>query len=260
MKRFNNKVILIAGAGGIGSATALRLASEGAKVAIGSVTGASAERTADQINFEGGQAVGFKLDLASEKSVAKFVAESVAKFGGVDGLFNVAAVLTRDIIGRDRDAVTTPVDVWQHTLDVNLTGYWHTIRYVIPELLKRGGGAIVNTLSASAYAGETRRVAYGVSKAGLTALTRHVANRWGKEGIHCNGLSPGAVCSHGETCTPKEIMDRTWRGMASTRDGIPSPRLAVAEDVAAAAAFLLSDESWYINGQSIGIDGGLIFR
>lgn len=261
MDRFEGKTILLAGGGGIASGVARRLAREGANVVIGDVRPEGAEPAVAAITSEGGEALAVALDLQSDESVQLFVESALAQFGQIDGLFNVAADTRPETIGADTTILDTDYEVWQQTLDVNLTGYFRTIRRTLPHLLERGG-SIVNTLSASAYAGETVRVAYGVSKAGLTALTRHVANTYGRFGVRCNGIAPGSILSGVEhRLHPSTVeLSAVWKGMVASFEGIPSPRLGTPDDIAALAAYLLADESGYVTGQSFGVDGGLIFR
>ena len=119
----------------------------------------------------------------------ELIAAAVGEFGGLDGLFNVGADM-RALRG-DTDVVDIDLAVWDRLLTVNLRGYLLTMRHAIPHLLERGGGAIVNTSSAAAFQGEPARPAYAAAKAGIGALTRHVATRWGREGIRCNAVAPG---------------------------------------------------------------------
>ena len=267
MNRFQGKVILLAGAGGISNGTSKRLAEEGAKLIIGDINPDAAHSAAERLNQDGHVALGLPLDLADEGSVKAFIDGGASQFDGVDGLFNVAADTSLETAGRDSDILELPIEVWNRTLHVDLTGYFLTIRYVIPHLLKRGGGAIVNTSSAAASGGQTHLAAYGVAKAGVAALTRHVANRWGRAGIRCNSVAPGLILTGAEKKLFPEVFaddkfdyDKVWTGMASRSGGPPSPRLGKPDDIAATVAFLLSDDAGYINGQSIGVDGGIMFR
>jgi NAD(P)-dependent dehydrogenase (short-subunit alcohol dehydrogenase family) len=267
MNRFEGKVILLAGAGGISNETSKRLATEGAKLVIGDINPDAAQSAAENLTRDGHIALGLPLDLSEEESVKAFIERGASAFGGVDGLFNVAADISRDTAGRDSDVVDVPVEVWNRTLLVDLTGYFLTIRHIIPHLLKRGGGAIVNTTSAAAYGGQTHLAAYGVAKAGVAALTHHVANRWGRDGIRCNSVAPGFILTGVAKNWIAEIFaedkfdyDKVWTGMATRRGGPPSPRLGAPSDIAATVAFLLSYDAGYINGQSVGVDGGIMFR
>ncbi|TYB71095.1 SDR family oxidoreductase [Nonomuraea sp. PA05] len=251
MRGLNGKRIVVAGgATGIGAATAERLAEEGCRVLIGDLNLAGAEATAGRITAAGGTAVAAAFDLADEESVKALFERAAAELGGVDGLFNVGADLSPDTIGRDADLSGMDVAVWRRTLEVDLIGYAHTCRTVIPYLLESGGGAIVNTSSSAAFVGEPLRPAYAAAKAGVNALTRHVASRWGKEGIRCNGVSPGLVLSETGLATMSEEFK------AAVLGAIRTPRLGKPSDLAAAAAFLLSDDAAWVNGQTWSIDGG----
>src|SRR5687768_307327 len=194
MKGLNGKRIVIAGgASGIGAGTAERLGAEGATVVIGDINVDAAQATAERITDAGGTALAVEFDLADEQSVRGLFDTAVDRLGGVDGLYNVGADVSADVLGRDGDLLDMDPAVWRRTLEVNLIGYALTCRAVLPLLLDQGGGAIVNTSSAAAHVGDHRRAAYQTSKAGINALTRHVASRWGKQGIRCNCLSPGVV-------------------------------------------------------------------
>jgi NAD(P)-dependent dehydrogenase (short-subunit alcohol dehydrogenase family) len=246
--------VAIAGAaGGIGADTAIRIAEEGARVVIGDLNADGAESTAMEIRECGGEAVAIALDIAEEDQVERFIAFAVETYGGLDGLFNNAADISAANLGADTDAVTIPNEVWQHTLNVNLTGYLFGVRYAVPELIKRGGGSILNTVSDSVYLGEPVRLAYAVSKTAITALSRHTASRWGPDGIRSNCLAPGPVLTEGLKAATTDEDRRVM--MARIR----YPRLGEADDLGAAAAFLLSDDAEFISGQTIRVNGGQTF-
>ncbi|MEV0381477.1 SDR family oxidoreductase [Nonomuraea sp. NPDC050643] len=255
MRGLKDKTIVVAGgATGIGAATAERLAEEGSRVLVGDLDLEGAEATAARIAAAGGTAVAAGFDLADEASVARLFERAVAAFGGVDGLFNVGADLSPGTLGRDADLLAMDAAVWRRTFEVNLIGFAHTCRAAIPLLLDSGGGAIVNTSSGAAYVGEPVRPAYAASKAGINTLTRHIASRWGKKGIRCNGLSPGMVLSETGLATMSEEFRAA--GLAANR----STRLGRPSDLAAAAAFLLSGDAEWINGQTWCVDGGGLLR
>ncbi|HEY1971087.1 MAG TPA: SDR family oxidoreductase [Pseudonocardia sp.] len=262
MRGLKDKVIVVAGgASGIGAATARRLGAEGAKVVIGDLNLEGAEKTAAEIEADGGTARPCRYDASVEESVRDLIAVAVTEFGGLDGLHNNAADLSPDIITKDADAVTTPLEVWHRTLTVNLTGYLLGIRYAIPRLLERGGGAIVNTSSGAAFCGEPVRVSYGVSKAGIGALTRHVASAFGKQGIRCNAVAPGYVPLE----SMKQLTEQTFGVdadviMNEVLTTVRAPRLGTPEDVAGMVAFLLSDDGQWVTGQVYGVDGGWLLR
>jgi NAD(P)-dependent dehydrogenase (short-subunit alcohol dehydrogenase family) len=246
MRGLAGKVIIVAGgATGIGAATARRLAEEGAKVVVGDLNGDAAQATAEAI---GGRHLQF--DISSEEDCKKLVAHALQEFGGLDGLFNVAADTSKGTLGRDSDLLTVPLDVWQRTLDVNLTGSFLMARSALPALRERGGGAIVNTLSGLVFYGDRGRPAYLASKGGLVALTRHIATRWGKDGIRCNAVAPGFVLTEQvEHNVPQAERDMVLSVNKSPRHGRP-------EDIAATVAFLLSDDAEWINGQMHLVNGG----
>jgi NAD(P)-dependent dehydrogenase (short-subunit alcohol dehydrogenase family) len=248
MQGLNDKVIVVAGgATGIGAATSKRLAEEGAKVVVGDINVEAAKATADAIDGRH-----LRFDITSEADCKALVELAVTEFGGLDGVFTVAADTSKETLGRDSesDLLTVPLEVWQRTLDVNLTGTFLMTRSALPALLSRGGGSIVNTLSGLVFYGSPVRPAYLASKSALIALTRHVATRWGKEGIRCNAVAPGFVMTEQVAHNvPQEERDMVLASNRSTRHGRP-------EDIAASVSFLLSDDAEWINGQMHLVNGG----
>jgi NAD(P)-dependent dehydrogenase (short-subunit alcohol dehydrogenase family) len=257
VRRFDGKVAIVAGgATGIGAATARRLASEGAAVAIGDVNVPGATEVAKAIEAEGGRALAVEMDLTDESSVRDLVELTVSRFGGVDVLDNNAADTSPAAMAGDLDVVTTDLALWDQIFAVNLRGFALTCRYAIPAMLERGGGAIVNIASGSGLSGEPDHVAYGCSKAGVIQLARHVAVRWGKEGIRCNAVAPGLVVTD-----KVAALGETFQHFADTiRARVLTPRLGEPADLAATVAFLLSDDAAYISGQVLSVDGGMFVR
>jgi NAD(P)-dependent dehydrogenase (short-subunit alcohol dehydrogenase family) len=234
----------------------MRLASEGAAVAIGDVNVPGATDVAKSIEAEGGKAVAVEMDLTDESSVRDLVELTVSRFGGVDVLDNNAADTSPAAMAGDLDVVTTDLALWDRIFAVNLRGFALTCRYAIPAMLERGGGAIVNIASGSGLSGEPDHVAYGCSKAGVIQLARHVAVRWGKEGIRCNAIAPGLVVTD-----KVAALGETFQQFADTiRARVLTPRVGAPADLAAAVAFLLSDDSAYISGQVLSVDGGMFVR
>lgn len=249
--RLDGKVIVVAGgATGIGRATALRLAAEGAAVVIGDINLAGAADAADAIESAGGRAAAISMDISVEADVARLAAEAQHRFGGLDGWFNNAADLSAATVGRDTDAVDVPLEVWQRTLAVNLTGFLYGVRHAVPALLSRGGGAIVHTSSEDAFSGDPRRVAYACSKSAVLALSRHTASRWGKQGIRSNCIAPGLVITRPVSELPRRLLESGLARSLSPRHGQPA-------DIAAAVSYLMSDDGAWITGQVLRVNGGL---
>jgi len=255
MRGLTDKVVVVAGGGsGIGAATACRLGEEGAAVVVGDLDGDAAQAVADEVRDGGGRALGVQFDIVDDHSVGALVAAAVQEFGGVDHLHANAADLSPENIGRDSDALTVPLDVFDHTLEVNLRGHLLCTRHVLPLLLARGGGAIVYTSSAAGHIGEPERPSYGVSKAGINAIVRHVASRWGREGIRANAVAPGLVVTPRMAETVAAEFTQYALGVGR------SPRLGRPDDIAAMVSFLMSDDGEWVNGQVLSVDGGASLR
>ncbi|OBJ85876.1 SDR family NAD(P)-dependent oxidoreductase [Mycobacterium sp. 1245852.3] len=245
--------VVVGGATGLGAATAARLGEEGCLVVIGDVAVDAAQRTAARIAAAGGAATSVAFDLADPASVTALIDCAATTYGGVDLLFNVGADM--GTIRADTDVVDIDFAVWDRVMAVNLRGYVAAMKCAIPEMLKRGGGAIVNMSSAAAFQGEPARPAYATAKAGIGALTRHVASRWGKDNIRCNAVAPGFTATETIRAVPQ------WPDLqAAALKRIRGPRVGEPGDVAALVAFLLSDEGEWINGQVVNIDGGTVLR
>jgi NAD(P)-dependent dehydrogenase (short-subunit alcohol dehydrogenase family) len=255
MRGLHDKTFIVAGgATGIGAGTAVRLAEEGARVAIGDINLSGAQATADRITGAGGRAVAIAFDLAHEESVQALVQRTIDEFGPVSGLHNVGADLSPENLGRDTTVLDTDMEVWARTLDVNLLGYVRTIRAVLPLLLAQGGGVIVNTSSGGSLGTDPMHVAYNASKAAINQLTRHVANNWGGQGVRCNAVMPGLVMAETtEAQNNLELREMFLKAARTTRLGRPG-------DLAAMTAFLLSEDAEWINGQTWFIGGAAHMR
>jgi NAD(P)-dependent dehydrogenase (short-subunit alcohol dehydrogenase family) len=252
MRGLEGKVVVVAGgAGGIGTASSVRLAEEGASVVVGDVDRRAAEAVVAEITCAGGRAVAVTVDISDEAAVDALIGAAVDTYGGLDLLHCNAAALDPAVIGQDTDVETIDLGVFDRTLAVNLRGHVLCTRLAIPRLVERGGGAIVYTSSAAAYIGEPERPAYALAKSGLTALTRHVASRWGKQRIRANAVAPGLVLT--PAVRAGSMVDHVIAQVPHTRLGEPA-------DIAAAVAFLLSDDAEWINGQVLSVDGGATMR
>jgi NAD(P)-dependent dehydrogenase (short-subunit alcohol dehydrogenase family) len=255
MRGLKDRVVLVVGgAGGIGTATCVRLGQEGASVVVADLDGSAAAAVVTEIRAGGGTAESTTVDLKDEESVAEAVNFTVERFGGLDALHANGADTSPETVGQDSDVETVPLDVFDRTIAANLRGHLLCARYAIPRLLERDGGALVFTSSAAAFVGEAERPSYAISKSGLGGLIRHIASRWGKLGIRANGVAPGVVLTE----AVRSALDPTFRDLtlAATR----SARLGKPEDVAALVAFLASEDGSWINGQIISVDGGWVLR
>jgi NAD(P)-dependent dehydrogenase (short-subunit alcohol dehydrogenase family) len=224
----------------------------GASALIADRDAAGALRVADEIEAAGGRAVAQTTEVSSEESIREMVARAIERFGGIDILHNNAAASDPALMGRDLELADMEVEVWDMTFAVNLRGPMLGCKHAIPHMLERGGGAIVNTSSASGLTGDLSRAAYGASKAGLDSLTRYVATQYGKRGIRCNSIAPGVIE------TPALAANLPAEQLAVFERSHLTPRLGRPEDIAAAVVFLVSDDAAFITGQTISVDGGLL--
>jgi NAD(P)-dependent dehydrogenase (short-subunit alcohol dehydrogenase family) len=249
MKNLQDKIVLVCGgATGIGAQTVRQLSDAGARVALGDINLEGARQTADECE---GEVLAIEYDQAEEVSIKALVEQAVAHFGALNGVFANAADLQTVLI--DGDILGNDAGIWERTLSVNVTGTAMIIRAALPHLLQAGGGGIVCTSSGASTIGEPERVAYAASKAGVNAICRHVASRWGKEGIRCNSIAPGLVVTEQlEEGMGQEFLDKLLKGVNATRHGEPA-------DIAAAVTFLLSDEGAWVNGQTWHVNGGVYY-
>jgi NAD(P)-dependent dehydrogenase (short-subunit alcohol dehydrogenase family) len=254
MEGLKDKVIVFAGAGGIATASARFLGAGGAKLVVGDISQASAEQTVRAATDAGGEGIATVLDISDEGAVERQIDLAIKEYGKIDGLFNVAANIDPAEVAKDTNAVDIDLAAWQRTIDVNLTGYLLTLKHALPHMIAGGGGSVVNTISNAVYAGMEDKVAYSVTKAGIGALTRHVARKYGKAGVRANAVSPGLVLTEQTKLNlPEEYRDMI---LATT----PAPRHGEPGDLGSMVAFLLSDLSEWITGQSISVDGGTTMR
>lgn len=247
-ERLRGKALMIVGAGtGIGAATARRLVGEGARVVLADINLDAAQAVAAEL---GAAAMALAIDIADEASVNAAIAQAVDWLGGLDGIHVNAADLRT--IFADSDALSLDLAVFDRTIDVNLRGHLLCTRAALPHLLARGGGAVVYTSSGASHSAEPQRPSYAMSKSGLNALMRHVASRWGREGVRANCVAPGFVMTP-EMIAGGQVPDQLISAFLTRT---PSTRVGSAEDIAGVVAMLLSNDGTWINGQVFHVNGG----
>jgi NAD(P)-dependent dehydrogenase (short-subunit alcohol dehydrogenase family) len=248
MGRLDGKVALITGAAsGLGRVAAELFASEGAQVVIADVGDAS--DAVSSILAAGGAATAVSCDVGNDASVKTAVAHAVSTFGGLHVLYNNAGISPGD----DDNPVNTSDETWQRTLDINVTGVSRCCRHGIPAMLASGGGSIVNVASFVAHLGAaTPQIAYTASKGAVLAMTREIAAIYARQGIRANALCPGPVLT---PLLAKFLSDDAKRQRRLVH--IPMGRFGEPIEIAKGALFLASDDSSWMTGQSLIIDGGI---
>ena len=245
--RLEGKVALITGgARGQGAAEARVFAKEGAKVVIADILDGDGEKLAAEIGEAGGDALFIHLDVTSEDQWHSAISETVSRFGKLDVLVNNAAIWRRGIVEE------TTGDHWDAIMDVNAKGVFLGTKLVIPEMRKTGGGSIINISSVAGLVGSLTSSAYSASKGAVRLLTKSTAIQYAGEGIRANSIHPGAIDT--------EMGVQVWPD-AETREEVtartPVGRMGVPEDIAFGALYLASDESSFVTGSELVIDGGM---
>ncbi|HTK89910.1 MAG TPA: SDR family NAD(P)-dependent oxidoreductase [Verrucomicrobiae bacterium] len=249
--RLNGKVALITGAGmGMGREASTLFASEGARIVVCDINDKAAKETVALVEKAGGQAVAAVGDVSSESDVKGMVEEGVRAFGALHVLYNNAGVLWKD---KDRSVLETDGAQWDRVIGINLKSVFWVTKYGIPQLRAAGGGSIILVGSVSALAGFTRaQDAYTAAKGALISLNKSLAIQFAKDGIRCNVIHPGIVE------TPLQAPYLTDELRAEFKTGIPLGRIGQPRDIAYAALFLASDESAFMTGAEMIVDGGFM--
>lgn len=249
--RLKDKVAIITGAGsevGIGAAIALAFSREGASITLADIDDAGCQRTADRIGDQGGDAISIRTDISSARDVEALVKATVNHFGAIHILVNNAAHM------RDCAAVLeTTEEGWTRSIDVTLKGAFLCSKFVIPEMIKAGGGSIINISSVGGLVGFENYAAYCAAKGGVIQLTKSLAIDYGRFKIRANAICPGPI----QTGIAPQKGSKHWRYQVEMtvlgRTGNP-------EEVARPALFLASDESSYVTGTNLIVDGGWTLR
>jgi NAD(P)-dependent dehydrogenase (short-subunit alcohol dehydrogenase family) len=251
--RFDDKVVVVTGAGsGIGRACAEGFAAEGAKVVIVDVNPSAADAVVEQIESGGGQAAALIADVSKAVDARKIAQEAVARFGGIDCLVNNAGIQTYGTV------VDTDEETWDRTLNINLKGVFLVSKYCIPEIAKRGGGAVVNMGSVQGIRTQRNVAAYTATKGAILALTRTMALDHAAQNIRVNAVAPGSVdtpmlrwaAGLFEPDDPDSAIEK-WMALH------PLGRVARSSEIAQVVMFLASDQASFVTGATIVVDGGL---
>jgi len=248
-ERLKGKVAFITGAGmGMGREASLLFAEEGGKIVVADIDPKAAAETASLVEKKGGQAVAVTGDVAVEADVERMITEGVRRFGGLHVLYNNAGVLWKD---RDRSVLETDEKWWDRVMAINLKSVFWVTKHGIPHPRTAGGGSIIMMGSVSALAGFTRaQDAYTAAKGALISLTKSLAIQFAKDQIRCNVIHPGIVD------TPLQAPYLTDAIRKEFETGIPLGRIAQPREIANVALFLASEESSFMTGAELVVDGG----
>lgn len=251
MRGLEGKVGIVAGGGrGIGAATVKRLCEEGAYVIVGDINVDWAKESAEAGSQNGGKAIGTYLDGTKAESQQALVDQAVKDFGGLDFFHSNLAGGTEG----DVDILDCPEEVFDRQVAINTKSHFLATQAALPAMLERGGGAFVYVSSGAASGGAAWQVAYPMTKNAIHPLARHVARKWGPKGIRSNVICPGLIMTE---AVRQHLSDEQVKGMQKQT---PSARLGHPDDIAAAVAFLASDDGAFVNGQVWHVNGGTQMR
>ncbi|BAU75474.1 2,5-dichloro-2,5-cyclohexadiene-1,4-diol dehydrogenase [compost metagenome] len=251
MQRLEGKVAVLTGAGsGIGRATAWMFAEQGARVVVTDLHESAAETVAQSIAEAGGRAIALRVDVGVEDELRQMIASTLKAFGRIDVLFN-NAVNKNPATVRDVDFLDFNEELFHANMRVNVLGGVLACKHALPQMLEQGGGSIIFTSSTSSIAGEVAQFSYGASKAALNWYVQSIAATFGKRGVRCNAILPGVIRTPAMESWANSAMQAAFLDIQNV------PRLGEPEDIAGMALYLASDESRYVNGALLRVDGGM---
>ncbi|RME09721.1 MAG: beta-ketoacyl-ACP reductase [Ardenticatenia bacterium] len=244
--RLANKTAIITGAAhGIGRATALRFAAEGARVAVADLDAEGAQHVADAIEAQGGTALAVAVNVRDRASVDAMVRTVLDAWGRIDILVNNAGII------RDAQLLKLSPDDFQAVLDVNITGVFHCTQAVAPHMVAQGAGVILNASSVVALYGNFGQTNYVASKSAVIGMTKVWARELGRKGVRVNAVAPGFIETRMTAGIPEKVV-------AKLLERVPLGRMGTPDEVAAAYLWLASDEASYVNGHVLSVDGGAV--
>jgi NAD(P)-dependent dehydrogenase (short-subunit alcohol dehydrogenase family) len=250
MGQLQDKVVLVTGAGsGIGRASCLAFAREGARVVVADVNTEGGEKTVRSVEEKGGEAIFVKTDVTRAGEIEKLIDKTIGTYHRLDCAMNNAGIL-----GKSFNVTEWDEEDWDRVMAVNLKSVWLCMKYELPHMVKLGKGAIVNTASTAGLVASMRSAAYSASKHGLVGLTKVAAVTYAKMGIRINALCPGVT----DTPLIKGNESDRQKGIEYMKLVVPAGRMGTPEEQAEAALWLLSDAASYVIGHNLTVDGGLV--
>ncbi|MGP6140440.1 SDR family NAD(P)-dependent oxidoreductase [Jeotgalibaca sp. A127] len=248
MGKLDGKVAFITGAGsGMGKAQAILFAKEGAKVIAGDIQFENVQQTVEKIRAAGGEGLAVEIDVANKESIQTAVQKGIAAYGQIDVLSNTAGVLDGYAPSLD-----TSEELWDKIMNVNLKGTYRVTNAVLPQMVEKGSGVVINVASIAAFVAGGGGAAYTAAKHGIVGYTKQLSFDYGKAGIRVNCIAPGAV----ESGMTKQIFEEGSAAVMDSVNSVPAGRYGQPEEIATVAVFLASDDASFMHGAIVPVDGG----